>query len=268
MSKTDPVSNKRQGYCRTPPEAAVTSAAPPWRGRPGGFKLKKLVRSLLGTPDFEQGLKRTDIAPQRMINPLLCFLFDTDETIRWRAVRAAGITVSAIAETDLEAARVIMRRLMWSLNDESGGIGWGAPEAMGEIMAENEALAREYRRILVSYIDENGNLLENDELERGVMWGIYRLAQKRPHLLRELTGLVLAQLESPDPVRRGLALLTLLSVAKVIPVSADPKAMSLLLKDQSVMRVFQDGSFTEHKISSLATELFDLRYFSLSVHST
>jgi hypothetical protein len=260
MSKTETVSYKRGGYCRTPPEAAVTSAA---TGRPGGFELKKLVRSLLGSPDFEQGLKGIDIPAERMINPLLCFLFDTDETIRWRAVRGAGITVSAIAERDLEAARVIMRRLIWSLNDESGGIGWGAPEAMGEIMAENEALAREYHRILVSYIDENGNLLENDELERGVLCGINRLAQKRPLLLRESTDPVLAQLKSPDPVKRGLALLTLLSMARLIPVSADPKAMSLLLQDQSVIRIIQDGSFTEYKISSLASELFDrLHYFS------
>jgi len=178
-----------------------------------GFELRKLVRSVLESPDFEEALKRTGIAPKKMINPLLCFLFETDEVIRWRAVRGVGITVSAIAEKALEQARTIMRRLIWSLNGESGGIGWGAPEAMGEIMAENETLAREYHRILVSYIDENGNLLENDELERGVMWGIDRLAQKRPELLREWTGPVMAQLNSPDPVKRGLALRTLLFLA-------------------------------------------------------
>ena len=147
-----------------------------------------------------------------MINPLLCALFEPDEVLRWRVVRAVGITVSAMAEKDLESARIIMRRLMWSLNDESGGIGWGAPEAMGEIMAENETLAREYYRILVSYIDVKGNLLENDELELGVMWGISRLAQKRPELLRDWTAPVMAQLKSPNPVKRGLALRTLLAV--------------------------------------------------------
>ena len=166
---------------------------------PGGFELRKLVRSLLESPDFEEALKEIDIAPKRLINPLLCFLFETNETIRGRAVRAVGTTVSAIAEKSLESARTIMRRLIWSLNDESGGIGWGAPEAMGEIMAENETLAGEYCRILVSFIDENGNLLENDELERGVMWGISRLAQKRPELLQGMDRSDPGAVELPRP---------------------------------------------------------------------
>jgi hypothetical protein len=263
--------------------------------RRSGFELRRLVRSLLEWPDFEEALKKIDIPPKKIINPLLCFLFETDELIRWRAVRGVGITVSAIAETALEPARTIMRRLIWSLNDESGGIGWGAPEAMGEIMAENEALAREYYRILVSYIDENGNLLENNELERGVMWGINRLAQKRPELLREWTGPVQAQLKSPDPVKRGLALRTLLFLAagahpKSRPLARwaaeqpspppgpapyahpgaaanlaggpGPQTLALLLppllKDQSEIRIFQDGSFAEHKICRMASELLDL----------
>jgi hypothetical protein len=227
----------------------------------GGFANRKRVRSLLESSDFEEVLKRTDVAPGKMINPLLCFLYDTDEMIRWNAVRGVGITVSAIAKKDLEQARTIMRRLIWSLNDESGGIGWGAPEAMGEIMAENETLAREYHRILISYIDENGNLLENDELERGVMWGINRLARERPELLREWTSPILAQLKSPDPVKRGLAVQTLLLLVD-LPLSRlelDPSAALLLaplLQDQSEIRIFRDGSFEEHKIGVLASELF------------
>lgn len=256
MSKMQKGSDKRDEYC----------------ARASGIELRKLVRSLLESPDFEEELKKVDIAPKKMINPLLCFLFETSEVIRWRAVRGVGITVSAIAEKALEPARTIMRRLIWSLNDESGGIGWGTPEAMGEIMAENEALAREYYRILVSYIDENGNLLENDELERGVMWGIDRLAQKRPELLSEWTGPILAQLKSPDPVKRGLALRTLF----FLTVGAHPRSPLLsaaanlaggstaltpllvpLLEDQSEIRIFQDGSFACHKISRLASELLD-----------
>ncbi len=255
MSKTKKGSDKRGQYC----------------DRPSGFELRKLVRSILESPDFEEVLKGIDISPKKLINPLLCFLFETGEVIKWRAVRAVGITVSAIAEKALEPARTIMRRLIWSLNDESGGIGWGAPEAMGEIMAENETLAREYYRILVSYIDENGNLLENDELERGVMWGIDRLVQKRPELLHEWTGPVLAQLKSRDPVKRGLALRTLLFLAAGASRAAEQPSpheggleldrllplLVPLLDDQSEIRIFQDGSFACHKIRGLASDLLD-----------
>ena len=166
--------------------------------------------------------------------------------------------MSALAEEDLEAARIIMRRFLWSLNDESGGIGWGAPEAMGEIMAENGALAGEYHRILVSYIDENGNPLENDELERGVMWAIGRLARKRPELFLKKTRPILAQLNSPDPVKRGLALRTLLLLHKGgLDLGRLATLLGPLLEDQTQIRIFEDGVFVEYKTCRLASELLD-----------
>jgi len=67
----------------------------------------------------------------------------------------------------MESARVIMRRLMWSLNDESGGIGWGAPEAMGEIMARHEQLTKEYSAILGSYIREDGKFSRTPRASAG-----------------------------------------------------------------------------------------------------
>jgi hypothetical protein len=229
--------------------------------RQGGFARRKHLRSLLESSDFEEMLRSADAGPGKIINPLLCYLYDADEMIRWKAVRGVGITVSAIAGKDLESARTIMRRLIWSLNDESGGIGWGAPEAMGEVMAENETLAREYYRILVSYIDENGNPLGNDALERGVMWGINRLARKRPELLREWTAPVMAQLMSPDPVKRGLAVLTLLSLTGYSSVRSElnrhEALFKSLLQDQSDIRIFKDGSFEEYSISRLASELLE-----------
>jgi hypothetical protein len=228
----------------------------------GGHARHKHIRSLLGSSDFEGTLvEKFGIAPEKLINQLLCFLYDTDETIRWNAVRGVGITVSAIAQKDLERARTIMRRLIWSLNDESGGIGWGAPEAMGEIMAENNVLAREYHRILISYIDENGNLLGNNELERGVMWGINRLAGKRPGLLRRWTGPILAQLKSTDPVKRGLAVLAMLSLAdsfsNMPELNRPAPLLAHLLLDQSEIRIFDNGSFEVYKICVLASKLLE-----------
>jgi hypothetical protein len=95
-----------------------------------------------------------------------------------------GVTVARLANQDMEAARIVMRRFMWSLNDESGGIGWGAPEAMAECLASHAGLAGEYTKILVSFMREDGFYLELPSLQRGLMWGIGRLAQVRPQLLR------------------------------------------------------------------------------------
>ena len=88
-----------------------------------------------------------------------------------------GQVVSNLADTDMESARVVMRRLIWNLNDESGGIGWGSPEAMGDIMACHQRLAEEYHRLLISYVRPEGNFLEHPQLQKGLLWGLARLAR-------------------------------------------------------------------------------------------
>ena len=114
-----------------------------------------------------------------LIYPLFSALCRTDETRRLQAALVFGRVVARLAARDMEAARVVMRRLLWSLNDESGGIGWGAPEAMAAIIAESQPLADEYLHMLVSYLKEDGdelcqdgNFLELPALQRGLLWGI------------------------------------------------------------------------------------------------
>eukprot|EP00362_Geleiidae_sp_MMETSP1317_P000447 CAMPEP_0201284794 /NCGR_PEP_ID=MMETSP1317-20130820/84991_1 /ASSEMBLY_ACC=CAM_ASM_000770 /TAXON_ID=187299 /ORGANISM="Undescribed Undescribed, Strain Undescribed" /LENGTH=71 /DNA_ID=CAMNT_0047606373 /DNA_START=1077 /DNA_END=1289 /DNA_ORIENTATION=- len=62
----------------------------------------------------------------------------------------------------MEEARIVMRRMLWSMNDESGGIGWGVPEAMAEVMTCNKGLAEEYIHMLISYMREDGEELFQD----------------------------------------------------------------------------------------------------------
>ncbi|MBF0201992.1 MAG: hypothetical protein HQK66_11905 [Desulfamplus sp.] len=149
-------------------------------------QLKQKVYELLGIPDEDESLARIlDIPPRQAVNPLFSFIQHSDDSIKWRAVRAMGHVVNKMAQEDIESARVVMRRLMWSLNDESGGIGWGAPEAMGEIMAHNSRLAGEYHHMLLSYVDEKGNYLEYEPLRRGALWAIARVRDSLPGISRQ-----------------------------------------------------------------------------------
>ncbi len=225
-------------------------SAPARAGTPSGVALRRCIRSILGSPGFEQELEALDIPPEKLVNPLISFLCETDDLPRWRAVRAIGLTVARMARESLESARTIMRRLIWSLNDESGGIGWGAPEAMGEIMADEERLADEYRRILFSYIDESGNPLEHDLLERGVLWGIGRLARERPGLVREAAPAVLNQLRSVDPAKRALALWAI-GFFEVEPRAARP-LIAPLAGDPFEIPIYQDGELKIRRTSDLA----------------
>ena len=103
-----------------------------------GRQIKKKLRQHLQNDPFDKELDEICRLPlKQTISPLFSFLCSTDEHVKWRAVTALGKVVSDLAASDLESARVVMRRFIWNLNDESGGIGWSSPEILGEIVRNN-----------------------------------------------------------------------------------------------------------------------------------
>lgn len=152
---------------------------------------KREVLKFLEQDDFENQLKNIhNFPPMKVVNALLSFLVTTNQTIKKHTVTAMGEVVSRIAEEDIESARIIMRRLMLSVTEESGGIGWNTPEAMGEIMARSEQLANEYHKILISYTLGGGNELDFEGLQKSVIAGLKRLAEVHPHLVKEVMHLL------------------------------------------------------------------------------
>jgi hypothetical protein len=216
-----------------------------------GRSLKKQLFDLLNQGDSDKALAEMGrLPPRQIINPLLSFIQSGNEKLKWGSVKAIGHVVGQLADRDLEAARVIMRRLMWTLNDESGGIGWGSPEAMGEIMAIHRGLAQEYAHILISYARQDGNYLEHEGLQRGLLWGIGRLSEKRPELVRESAGLFLPYLESRDVVIQGLAvrLMGLLRVKEAQPV------LQTLAEDESAIALVIENRLAATRVKDLAAE--------------
>jgi len=148
--------------------------------------IKKRLHEILNSPNWESLINEVYYySPRQVINPLISFFCSKDEKIKQRAIKTIGKVVKLVADTNMESARIVMRRLMWSLNDESGGIGWGAPEAMAEIMSLHEQLAIEYASILISYANPDGNYLEHIELQKEVLKGLARLGKVRPLLIKD-----------------------------------------------------------------------------------
>jgi len=185
---------------------------------------------------------------RKAANALFPFFYSKDPLHFWQAVTAMGAVVSLLAEENMESARVVMRRLMWSLNDESGGIGWGAAEAMGEIMARNSRLADEYACILISYINPCGNFIDHPEIQKGILWGLGRLARNRPHRAAGASEFLAPFLSSLDPVLRGLAAWT----ASALPGNATKPLLIRLYGDNDIIPLFIDGKICERTIGSLA----------------
>lgn len=215
-----------------------------------GKILKKNIFELLSREDAEKSREDICSFPLRQaVNPLFSFFCHTEEIIRWRAVSAMGAVVSLLADQDTESARVVMRRLIWSLNDESGGIGWGSPEAMGDIMARSPQLALEYHRILISYIREDGNFIEHEILQRGLLWGLGRLAGSYPELLKDSAKFLIPYMRSEDPTLRGLAGRT----GAALNSEVTKPFLEQLRNDAARIRIFSNDRLIERSVGELAS---------------
>ena len=223
----------------------------------GNRKLKKKILELLGSDDLEKSLDEICQLPARQaVNPLFSFFYSTNELIKWRAITAMGVVVSRLAEQDMESARVVMRRLIWNLNDESGGIGWSSPEAMGEIMARHFRLAEEYAFLLVSYVNEQGNYIEHPILQRGVLWGLGRLAHSRPRLVKHAAPFLPPYMQSEDAFHRGLTAWT----AGALDGGLTKPLLQHLSNDKAVINIFIDMHLIECTVGQLAREALSKLY--------
>ena len=223
----------------------------------GNRELKARIGQLLGQDDFQNALETIRSIPGRQaVNPLFSLFYSGDEVLRWRAVTAMGAVVGHMADTAMESARVVMRRLMWNLNDESGGIGWGSPEAMGEITAVHAGLAGEFASILISYINPDGNFLEHELLQRGSLWGVGRLAHARPLLAKPATPFLTAFFDSPDPYLRGTAIW---AAAPILNDTMRP-LIRTRLSDTAPLRLYRQMQIMETTVGNLAKAALDGTY--------
>lgn len=222
--------------------------------RQGGRVFKQIVLELLKSTDSESALDDLFRFPARqVINTLFSYLYNNDEQVRWRTVTAFGAVVASLADKDMEEGRIIMRRLMWNLNNESGGIGWGSPEAMGEILACHEGLTKEYAKILMSYTMEKGNYLEHEILQRGLLWGIGRLSQVRPELVKDAATYLIPYLKSPDDTVRGLAAWTL-GLLRAEEARPD---LEQLTEDEAEVQMYMDRRLTKRRVKKLVDEALE-----------
>jgi hypothetical protein len=155
-------------------------------------------------------------AARRSLNPLLSLLHRPE--LRLRAAYGLGLAVSRLEKED--HARVLVRRLLWSLNEESGNLGWGAPEAMGAILAQSPALAAEYGRIFLSYGRETGredNFLEHPPLRQGLYQGMGLLARANAAAVRPALPDLVQALGEDNRALKGMAAFALEQLARAVP---------------------------------------------------
>jgi hypothetical protein len=218
--------------------------------KPYGRQTRKKVKKILSGSDQSEAFALLELIPdEQLVGHLFSHFYATDELIKFRSITAMGELAQRLAQKKIEQARILMRRIMWNLNDESGGIGWGSPEAMGQILYKSPELAREFKSILFSYMDSKGNFIEHEILQRGVLWGIGTYLEADPQALNKTTEkLIFSHLHSLDAVKRGYALRALANAGRFMshPIP------ETILADAQPIDMFTGWIFVKTRICDIA----------------
>ncbi len=220
-------------------------------------EIKKNIIKLLREkdyPDYIEGLVSFPL--KKVIGCLFSALLNSDERIRWHAVAGFGEVVNILSEDDPEQGRIFVRRLLWMLCDESGGIAWGVPEVMGEVLSKVDILAQEYSSILIHQIidlgDKTDNFIEFEPLRRGGYWAVARFSKSYPKLVRGYETEILRSLDGEkDPfiILMGLFILNNLNISW-------EGARDLIRIDKN-LQVFWDYRFQEFNIKQIASKVLN-----------
>jgi hypothetical protein len=137
---------------------------------------------------------------------LQVLLYDGEDLLEWRAAEALGLFAAVRGRRDPEAPRELLRRTLWLMNDESGGLLWRGPEVMGAVLAAVPGLCGEFLAVLASFLEE-------EPFRVGVRWGLWRVAAVRPREVEAFAGPLAGSRHDPDPSVRGHAALALAAAA-------------------------------------------------------
>jgi len=218
-----------------------------------GRRTRKKVGDIL-TMDIEYAAmkKLEQIPDKQLVNHLFSHFYHKDELIKFRSIKAMGLLGARVGHRNMEQARVILRRIMWNLNDESGGIGWGSPEAMGEILRCSPKLAMEFHSILFSYLQPGGNFIEHEMLQRGVIWGVGTCLKGNRDLLDQITEkLLLQHLQSVDHVKKAYAMRALINA----DFFKHNRVAQHLISDRQKINMFTGWNFLQTTLEEMACKI-------------
>ncbi|GAB4408088.1 MAG: hypothetical protein OHK0032_03450 [Thermodesulfovibrionales bacterium] len=207
--------------------------------------LKKEIKEALLQADFDRVLKLA-LNNKRVFGMLTSFTYDKEALLCWRAIEAVGKAAGAIAHEDPQRVRNIIHRLIWSVSDESGGIGWGAPEMLGEIVVNCPDLTSDIPPIIIS--------LEEDKIFlKGVLWALGRLANAKIGWSDGAERIIKESLDHPDPAVRGLSLWA----ASKKRIDGIEDRVAGMLNDNARFKFYEDHELKEMTVGEMAKRLRD-----------
>ena len=211
-----------------------------------GMRLKDKVRHLLERGLLE-AIGKLALKDKTVIKWLISHSYDKDDLMTWRAIEAMGYVALDLKSSHMGILRETVRKMLWSMSDESGGIGWSAPEILGEITRSSPEEFSDLIPILWSNREE-------PSFKAGAICALWRVACVRPDMVI-LDFADLQELASdPDPAVRAYTAL----LARAIPLERKAEVLEKLSGDSSTFRLYSGRVLREVAVSEAAALECDL----------
>ena len=209
--------------------------------------VKDRIKGLLTLRAYDQ---LADMVGQNkgIIRRLISLSYDKQDVISWRAIEAIGVISRTFSKGSMDILRETIRRLLWSMGEESGGIGWSAAEMVGEIVTGDPDAFNDIIPILWSFKEE-------EMFRAGIVWAMGRIAMIRPELVAFIIQDLPEMLEDRDPVVRGYTVRLMGLLPEALNAGNSRKQISKLLGDISPVPVYKEGELLSQSISEIAGEV-------------
>jgi hypothetical protein len=206
-----------------------------------GRNVKKKIKAFLEDKDYES-ITAIALQDKSALSRLISLSYDKEDEISWRAMEAMGKVTHAMMPSRVDAVRDVIRRLLWSMGEESGGIGWSSAELLGEIIS---ASAEEFADIIPIV----WSFKEEDMFRAGVVRAMWRIGSAAPEKITFVFEDIEPLFVDKDPNVRAYALLLASLCNDKLFVSS---AYDRLKNDESSVMLYRNGDLTATTIAEIA----------------
>jgi hypothetical protein len=222
------------------------------------LEIKRTIQQALEQNDLDAVVSLVQ-QHRRTLSQLVRIAYDKETLAGWRAIKAIGRVAKALVNTDDEFLRVTIRKLLWSLSDESGGIGWAAPEILGEIVSADPEKFSDIIPLIAGVFE-----IEEKVFRPGVMYALMRIAETAPERVMNYQKIIINSLMDEDPMTRIYAL-DLVRLLWPIVNKKDrwskeyrykiESAINNLTNDIKVVWTYRDSSFIDREVGNSAKKI-------------
>src|SRR5208337_4405742 len=211
------------------------------------MSMKDRIKGLLKLRAYDQV---ADMAEQDkgIIRWLISLSYDKQDVISWRAIEAIGVISRTFSKGSMDILRETIRRLLWSMGEESGGIGWSAAEMVGEIVTGDPDAFNDIIPILWSFKEE-------EMFRAGILWAMGRIGMIRPELVAFIIPDLPEMLEDRNPVVRGYTVLLMGILPEALNAGNSRQQISKLLGDINTVPVYNKGELLTRTVGEIAGEV-------------